>query len=178
MEFSLDTCEITRLPIGEIHPYEQNPRIHPERQLVSLEASVRRTRHMNPLLITAEHSIIAGHARYLVARRLGLDTVPVILLPNLCEADCVALRIADNAISEKGKWSIELLAHQITLLSSLDLDFDPIEIGFETPEIDQVMIGAAVAAEVATKVPVPQRQFPSVSRVGDVFAVVPVVMTA
>jgi hypothetical protein len=170
MKLDLAACVVTDLPLGVIQPYKQNPREHPEKQLKMLEASLRRSRYMSPLLLTAAHILIAGHARYLVAQRVGLATVPVIVLPHLSDADAVALRIADNAISEKGAWSLDLLSKEIQLLSSLDLDFKPIEIGFETPEVDRIILGRSQITE-ADDIPPVTSFADCIARPGDVFTI-------
>lgn len=173
MSFSLADASVVDIPIHQINRYENNPKLHDELQLRMLEASVRRSKHLNPLLLTTALTIIAGHARYEVALRLGLAVVPAIILPHLSDADSIALRIADNAISEKGRWSLELLSQEIELLSSIELDFNPIEIGFETPEIDRLFIGQADAPTDESPVPEPARTEPSVSRQGDIISIGP-----
>lgn len=173
MSFSLADANVVYVATDQIDRYENNPKLHDEIQLRMLEASVRRSKHLNPLLLTSALTIIAGHARYEVALRLGLAVVPVIILPHLTEADSIALRIADNAISEKGRWSLDLLSQQIELLSSIELDFNHIEIGFETPEIDRLILGRAKEAEVEAFVPEPERAEPSVSRPGDIISIGP-----
>ncbi|MEE4152640.1 MAG: ParB N-terminal domain-containing protein [Erythrobacter sp.] len=55
-------------PIGSFKLHEDNPRKHPEKQLVKLAASMREFRVAMPLLIDEQETIIAGEARLARAR--------------------------------------------------------------------------------------------------------------
>lgn len=145
-----------------------NPRLHSSRQRSLLEASALRTRHINPLLARPDGSLISGELRLQVAVELGLTEVPVIVLSHLSDAEALALRIADNAIADKAEWSIELLAKNFELISTLDMTIEPIELGFETAEYDQITLGAG-SNEPPEPVPDPDRSVPAVSRPGDIF---------
>lgn len=171
---NLSKCPIIDLPVEKAVPYDKNPHLHPERQLQMIAASYRRYGMINPILITPDNEVIAGHGRLEVARRLGMKTIPAIVLPHLTKAEIKAYRIADNQIALKGEWSIELLASEIELIASLDLDFDPIEIGMETGEVD-FLIERSKASEQkqleCPPVPEPNRSAPAVSRVGDLYTI-------
>ncbi|WP_114226618.1 MULTISPECIES: site-specific DNA-methyltransferase [Sphingomonas] len=165
------TCalEIVELPIEHIKPYPQNPKLHPEKQLAMLEASFRRFGMINPVLVAPDGELIAGHARHLAAMRLGLVSIPAVILPHLSEAEQKAYRIADNRISDKGEWSVELLSREIKLIRTLEVGISPIELGFETPEMDEVLFGTDQGDASVEQVPEPHRNSPATCRPGDVF---------
>ena len=50
----------------------------------------------NPVLIDGERGIIAGHARVLASRKLGIAEIPTIELAYLSEAQRKAYVLADN----------------------------------------------------------------------------------
>ena len=54
---------------------------------------------MNPVLVGPDCLIIAGHARLLAARQLGMSEVPVIVLAHLSDMERRALVIADNRLA-------------------------------------------------------------------------------
>ena len=54
---------------------------------------------MNPVLVDPDCLIIAGHARLLAARQLGMSEVPVIVLAHLSDIERRALVIADNRLA-------------------------------------------------------------------------------
>lgn len=168
---NLEKCPQVDLALDQVHLSDGNPKLHPERQLAMLEASFRRFRHMSPVLVAEGGEVIAGHARVMVARRMGLPSIPAIVLPHLNEAERRAYRVADNAIAEKGQWSIELLASELELLTSVELGFDPIEIGFETGELDRLVLGTPTVPVSPADAAEPRRSSPAVARLGDIFIV-------
>jgi hypothetical protein len=80
-------------------PYARNARTHTGAQVAQVAASIVAFGWTNPILIRPDGVIIAGHARLLAARQLGLQEVPVIELSGLTEAQCRALSIADNQLA-------------------------------------------------------------------------------
>ena len=172
-DINLHNSPLVELPLQEIKEYEFNAREHSARQLEMLEASVRKTRHISPILVSSSKEIIAGHARFIVAKRLQLTTIPAFILAHLSELEGKALRIADNAIAAKGGWSVELLAKEIETISTLDVTFNPIELGFETGEIDQMILESRLDDVREEESPPPDRSRRAVSRVGDVIRIGP-----
>jgi hypothetical protein len=94
----------------------------------------------NPLLVSEDGELIAGHGRYEAAVELGLGKVPAIVLAGLSPAKRRALAIADNKIAENAGWNRELLAIEIPELANL-LPAEGLDVsilGFESVEIDQI----------------------------------------
>lgn len=120
--------------IKDLVPYENNARVHSQKQLEQIKASISKFGFVNPLLVDSKKGIIAGHGRYMAGKALGLEKVPVIVLDHLTEAEKRALIIADNKISENAGWNNELLAAE---LKDLDFnDFDMSQLGFSQNELD------------------------------------------
>jgi ParB-like chromosome segregation protein Spo0J len=94
--------QIERWPIDRLIPRANNPRTHSREQIAAIAASIQEFGWTNPVLVGAEDDIIAGHARVLAARKLGMKEVPIILLKHLSEAQRRALVIADNQLSITG----------------------------------------------------------------------------
>src|SRR4051794_3868523 len=67
-------------------PYARNPRTHSDAQVAEIAASIREFGWTNPILVDGDNGIVAGHGRIMAARKLGLQTVPVIELAGLSEA--------------------------------------------------------------------------------------------
>lgn len=124
--------------IGSLNAYLNNPRKHPEKQLVKLAASITEFGFAMPVLVDKQDAIIAGEARVLAARRLGLSEVPVIVAHHWSAEQVRAYRIADNRLAELSKWDDEALA--IELAAIIEFDELPIEIlGWDTGEIDVIL---------------------------------------
>lgn len=156
-------------PIDQIVPFARNPREHPEREIEMLVASIKKNGFVNPVLLSDSRVIIAGHGRLIAAKRLLMTTVPAIILGHLTEAEQRALRVADNQIALRAVWSVELLAEELQFV--MDCDIEPIEIGFETGEIDFLIGSTEAKNEAPETVPEPDRSGPAVSMVGDIWAI-------
>jgi ParB-like chromosome segregation protein Spo0J len=87
-------------------------------------------------LVGADDDVIAGHARLLAARKLGMKEVPVILLGHLSEVQRRALVVADNQLALNAGWDEELLRVELSLLQ--DADYDLSLIGFDDIELQRL----------------------------------------
>lgn len=127
----------------ELKSNPKNAKKHPERQIALLAQSFEEFGFTTPILVDEKNQILAGHARYLAAKRAGLCHVPVIRLSHLRPAQKRALAISDNKLAELGEWDFEILAEELKFLNDpeTDLSFDPRIIGFDTQELDGLLIG-------------------------------------
>ena len=94
------TLQIEYLPPGNLTPMPGAPRKHPASQIRSLRKSIEAFGFIAPILLDADGRIIAGHARVDAAKKLGLDTVPVVRVEHLNEAQIKAFLVADNRLAE------------------------------------------------------------------------------
>lgn len=80
-------------PIEAIWPNEDNPRIDikGDPSFAGLVASIRSQGIIQPLLITAEGMILAGHRRYEAALEIGLQRIPVRVLGDHCDFGLIPL---------------------------------------------------------------------------------------
>ncbi|MGX7925475.1 site-specific DNA-methyltransferase [Tsuneonella sp. HG094] len=124
--------------IDSLTTYKDNPRKHPEHQLVKLGASMNEFGFVMPALIDEDDVIIAGEARIAAAKRIGMAEVPVIIAHQWSKAQVRAYRLADNKLAELANWDAEVLAMEIAAI--IEMDETPIEIlGFETAEVDLLL---------------------------------------
>src|ERR1035438_3507579 len=100
---------VERWPIDRHIPYVRNARTHTEEQVAQVAASIIEFGWTNPILVGADGVIIAGHARLLAARKLGMNEVPVIVLGHLTEAQRRALVLTDNKLALNAGWDMEML---------------------------------------------------------------------
>lgn len=112
--------------LNEIKPYEKNPRKNDE-AVKYVAKSIKEFGFKVPIVIDKDGVIIAGHTRYKAAKKLQLDTIPCIIADDLTEEQIKAFRLADNKVSEKAEWDINLLSEELNDILELDMaDF-----GFE-----------------------------------------------
>lgn len=125
-----DVLEIAWKPIGEIHPYEKNPRFNDE-AVEKVANSIKRFGWKVPLVVSADGEIIAGHTRYKAAVIMGMESVPCVVASDLSEAKAKAFRLADNKTGEIASWDWELLDAELAELKDMQLDFDMGDFGFD-----------------------------------------------
>ena len=59
-----------------IRPYDKNPRINAH-AVEAVARSLREFSFRQPIVVDAEGVIVVGHTRWLAAKQLGLEKVPV-----------------------------------------------------------------------------------------------------
>ena len=124
------------MPVGDLRPDPQNPRIHRPAQIRAIAKSIEAFGFNAPILADNSNEIVAGHGRLEAAKLLGLPKVPVIRLDHLTEDQTKAYRLADNKLTDRSNWDDTRVATILKELSSLVLSFDIDATGFEMPEVD------------------------------------------
>ena len=66
--------EIKTLKIGDIHPYEKNPRKN-DKSVAAVARSIEEFGWQQPIVVDVNHEIICGHTRYKAAKKLGMKEV-------------------------------------------------------------------------------------------------------
>lgn len=114
--------------INELKPYLNNPRFNND-AVEYVANSIKEFGFKVPIIIDKNNEIVAGHTRYKASIELGLKEVPCIVADDLSEEQIKAFRLADNKVSEKAQWNMELLEEELA-----DLDIDMEQYGFEKLE--------------------------------------------
>lgn len=137
--------ELQLWPIDDLIPYERNAHTHSEEQVDQLVASMQEVGFTNPIQVTSDGGIIAGHGRLLAAKQLNLKRVPVVVLDHLTEAQRKAQVLADNKIALNAGWDLTLLALELDELSQVGFDLSLT--GFSPEELAEIFDGASGSAE-------------------------------
>ena len=129
-------CEVVYRPLDELKRHPANPRRHSKKQIRQIAESIKTFGFIVPILVDRYGNVIAGEARLLAARELGMTEARTLCLDHLTPAQLRAFRIADNRLSEIASWDDQLLAVELKDLSLLGLDFSLEVTGFDMGEID------------------------------------------
>jgi ParB-like chromosome segregation protein Spo0J len=113
---------IERSP-NELRPYGNNARTHSKKQIRQIAASIERFGFTNPVLISDDGEIIAGHGRVAAAKLLGLPAVPTLALSHMNETERKAYVLADNKLALNAGWDREAL-DAVTKALALSHDVD------------------------------------------------------
>jgi DNA modification methylase len=160
------TEKIVWRPVGDLKPFPNNPRCHPEAQIARLMRSIEKI-WTNPILTDETGTILAGHARLEAAKRLALTEVPTLTIVGLSAAEKRAVVISDNRLPEQAVWDFELLQDHLKAL--IEIDFDVELTGFSTGEVDLLLDGhpPTAATDPADDLSGLDSQGPAVSQLGD-----------
>jgi DNA modification methylase len=133
----MNSTQILERAITSLRPYAGNARTHSKKQVRQIAASIKRFGFTNPVLISNEGAIIAGHGRVEAAKLLGWKAVPTIALSHLSEIERRAYVLADNKLALNAGWDKDILA--IELQALVDFSFDIELTGFSLAEVDFVL---------------------------------------
>jgi len=136
-------------------------------QIQQVAASIREFGFVNPVLIRADYTVIAGHARLLAARRMGLPAIPVIVLAHLSDKQCRALAIADNQLALNAGWDEHLLRSELAVLQAEDFDLDLL--AFDAAELARLLADSDSEPELADPDAVPPPPSEPVTLPGDLW---------
>jgi DNA modification methylase len=161
--------KVERWPIGRLIPHARNARTHSPEQVDQIAASIREWGWTNPILVSEDGTIIAGHGRVLGARKLGLTQVPIMVAAGWTEAQIRAYRIADNKLALNAGWDENLLALEFADLQ--ELGFDLGLTGFGEGEI--AAICSTIGGGLTDPDDVPEPPAEPVSKVGDLWLLGP-----
>lgn len=118
--------EIVMRKIGDIHPYDKNPRKN-DQSVEAVANSIREFGWQQPIVVDKSGEIICGHTRYKAAKKLGAKEVPCVIADNLSDEQIKAYRLADNKVSESAEWDLPLLSGELADIVDIDMS----EFGFE-----------------------------------------------
>jgi DNA modification methylase len=133
----MTNLQVVTWPVEKLIPYARNARTHSAEQVAQIAASIAEFGWTNPILAGADGIVIAGHARLLAARKLGMTEVPVIVLDHLTESQRRALVLADNRLALNAGWDEEMLRVEMAALEEGGFNLELV--GFTDEEIEGLL---------------------------------------
>lgn len=158
--------EFCQRNIDDLIPYANNSRTHSKKQVSQIASSIQEYGFTNPVLISDDNNIIAGHGRVLAAQKLKMTQVPCVVLSGLTPMQIKAYVIADNRIAENAGWDEEMLSLELSILKENEYNLELL--GFEIDELekllkDEMVVGLTDEDEAP---PVPENP---ISKLGDIW---------
>ncbi len=99
-----------KIPLDQLTADPQNARVHPERNLAAIEASLARFGQQKPIVVAKDGTVVAGNGTLEAARRLGWDAL-LCVQTDLPPDEARAFAIADNRTAELAEWDPAVLLH-------------------------------------------------------------------
>lgn len=159
--------KIEQWPTDKLVPYARNARTHSDAQVGQIAASIAEFGFTNPILAGGDGVIVAGHGRLAAAQKLGIVTVPVVVLDHLTPTQRRALVIADNRITENAGWDDAML--QVELAALQDDHFDLSLTGFDADALADLLAGEETTTEGQTDEDSVPDAGPPITHPGDVW---------
>ena len=128
--------KIEHVDVKSLKPWPKNPRINTE-AIEPVAKSIQSFGFNVPILCDSSLTIIAGHTRFEAAKKLGLNSVPVIVLP-LDGNQREAFAVADNKTAQIACWDLPKLKDIIEQLKNDDFDLS--SLGFSNAEIEALLL--------------------------------------
>lgn len=135
--------QIEQRKISELKPNANNPRKN-EKAVEYVKNSIEEFGFINPIICNKDMTILAGHTRYKSAKKLGLKTVPVIIV-DFDEKKAEAFALADNKTGEMAEWDLDKLQDETEAL-----DYDWSKFYPETEDLADNFIDDLLDNEFAT----------------------------
>ncbi len=110
--------------VDDLIPYINNARTHSEKQVNQVASSIKEFGFMNPVIISDDNGILAGHCRVMAAKKLGIKEVPCMQESHLSEAQKKAYILADNKLAENAGWDFELVRVELETLKDEDFNIE------------------------------------------------------
>lgn len=143
--------EIINKKIVELKPYEKNPRKNDE-AVEFVANSIKEFGFKVPIIIDKNNVIVAGHTRYKASKKLGLEEVPCIVADDLNEEQIKAFRLADNKVSEKSQWDLDLLNEELENIFDIDMS----AFNFTTIVPEDIIVEVEPENRFSTETKIPQ----------------------
>ena len=130
MENLWRASEVEQAKVADLLTPDGNARTHGERQLRLLRTSIEANGFVVPLVVDPDGFVISGAGRLEVARRMGMEEVPIVRASHLTLPQSRAFALLDNRLSELGDWDDELLAKALADLEDADTGMDELFASF------------------------------------------------
>ena len=109
--------------VSDLIEYARNPRKN-DHAVDKVAAAIREFGFRVPILAKSDKTVVDGHLRLKAAKKLGLETVPVMLCDDMTDAQIKAFRISVNRVAELAEWDDELLRVEFAELEGLGFDLE------------------------------------------------------
>lgn len=116
--------------------YASNPREN-DHAVDKTAAAIHEFGFRVPIVAKSDGLIVDGHLRLKAAKKLKLETVPVLLADDMSDAQIKAFRVSVNKIADLADWNEGLLSLEIEQLKELDFDIELL--GFDEDELDSIL---------------------------------------
>ena len=125
---------LERVPLESLQPDPSNARVHDDRNIEAIAASLQRFGQRKPIVVDADGIVRAGNGTVEAARRLGWTHIDIARTTLRGEA-AMEFALADNRSAELAEWDLERLATQLGAIG----EEGAAALGWDAKELASVM---------------------------------------
>jgi len=126
---------VQEIEVERLKPWKGNPRLN-QHAVDAVAQSIRSFGFNVPILCDQNMMIVAGHTRWKAAKRLGLQSVPVIQL-EMTDVQRRAFAVADNKTGELAGWDYGRLEKVLEGLAAAKVELP--SLGFSEAELQALL---------------------------------------
>ncbi|WP_173934293.1 DNA modification methylase [Chelativorans sp. Marseille-P2723] len=134
----MNELHLEHWPLDRLIEYSRNPRRNDD-AVEQMVGAIMEFGFRIPIIARSDGLVVDGHLRLKAARRLELDSVPVVLADELSEAQIKAFRLLANKSANWAEWDEDLLALELSDLQ--ETGFDLGLTGFDDDELQDLLYG-------------------------------------
>ena len=113
--------KIEKIKVDEIIPYADNAKLHPERQVEQIKASILEFGFNDPIAIDENNVVIEGNGRLMAIKDLGFEEVDCIRIEGLTEDQKRAYILVHNQLTMNTGFDIEILNKELERIKGIDM---------------------------------------------------------
>lgn len=106
------TRRLKMVKVVDLVPYAGNPR-HNNQSAKIVAKSIKQYGYINPIIVTENNIILAGHTRTKALKILGIEEIEVLEVCGLSEEQIHGFVIADNRVGEYSRWNYSAVDRMI-----------------------------------------------------------------
>ena len=123
--------KIEKIKVSEIIPYEDNAKLHPERQVQQIKASINEFGFNDPIAIDENNVVIEGNGRLMAIKDLGFKEVDCIRIEGLTEDQKRAYILVHNQLTMNTGFDIDILNKELERIKGIDMQQFDFEINID-----------------------------------------------
>lgn len=134
----IEAKDVRLVPVGDLKPNPKNRNNHPAEQIDRLCEIIKYQGFRQPVVVSNRSGfVVAGHGRLMAAKKLELETVPVLFQDFESEDQEYAFGVSDNAIASWAELDLSGI-NQDALDFGADFNIDMLGIGnFKVEETEK-----------------------------------------
>lgn len=121
--------ELLKMPVADLVPYENNPRVISPEAVNACAESMRQCSALDPIEVDENNVILSGHTRRLALIQLHVEMADVVRYTGLTEEQKQKYRLLANKTGEMTGWDFSKLEQEL-----LEVDFGDFDFDFDIPQ--------------------------------------------